>query len=299
MISIDPKEVTIAKMHALMLGAVAPRPIAFASTIDKAGNVNLSPFSFFNCFSANPPILVFSPARRGRENTTKHSYENVLEVPEATISIVNYEMVQQMSLASTDYPKGVNEFVKAGFTELPSQKVKPPGVAESPAIFECKVNQVISLGEAGGAGNLVICEIVLAHFKEEILDAEGRVDPFKLDAVARMGGDWYCRANDKALFTVPKPTGKIGIGVDQLPASFLGSKELSRNDIGLLAGIEHIPDTDAVSVFAEKPEIKAIMDLADASERKIALQRMAHYLLKDHKIEEAWKALLLAEGQPN
>ncbi len=238
---IDPKEVSSGVLHSYLLGAIAPRPIAFASTIDKEGKVNLSPFSFFNVFGANPPILIFSPARRGRDNTVKHSYENVLEVPEVTINIVDYAMVQQMSLASTEYPKGVNEFVKAGLTEIPSEKVKPPRVANTPASFECKVLQVIPTGIEGGAGNLIICEVVLVHIAERVLDSNGKVDPFKLDAVARMGGDWYCRANGNALFTVPKPLEKIGIGIDQLPDEIRLSKVLTGNELAMLANIEALP----------------------------------------------------------
>src|SRR6187402_1935854 len=191
MLTIDPKEITTPQMHAYLLGAVTPRPIAFASTVDLKGNVNLSPFSFFNCFGANPPLLIFSPARRGRDNTTKHTYENVREVAEVVINVVNYSMVQQASLASTEYPKGVNEFKKAGFTELPSVMVKPPRVAESPVSMECKVLQIIQTGDQAAAGNLVICEILLMHIREDILDAEGKIDPWKLDAVARLGSDWY------------------------------------------------------------------------------------------------------------
>ncbi len=292
MISVDPKETTVARMHGLLLGAVAPRPIAFASTIDKEGNINLSPFSFFNCFSANPPVLVFSPARRGRDNTTKHSYENVLEVPEATISIVSYNMVQQMSLASADYPKGVNEFVKSGFTQLPSKLVKPPGVAESPAIFECKVNQVISLGDKGAAGNLIVCEVLLAHFREEILDDDGKIDPKKLDAVARMGGDWYCRASGDALFKVPKPDTKLGIGVDQLPDAIRNSKILTGNDLGLLAGVEKLPDADAIEIFKSKPEIASMFASDDSISRKQAIHQRAHNLLAEGKTEDALKLLL-------
>ncbi|MFN4945074.1 MAG: flavin reductase family protein [Chryseotalea sp.] len=238
---IDPKEVSTGVLHSYLLGAIAPRPIAFASTIDKEGKVNLSPFSFFNVFGANPPILIFSPARRGRDNTVKHSYENVLEVPEVTINIVDYAMVQQMSLASTEYPKGVNEFVKAGLTEIPSEKVKPPRVANAPASFECKVLQVIPTGIEGGAGNLIICEVVLVHIANRVLDANGKIDPFKLDAVARMGGDWYCRANGDALFTVPKPLEKIGIGIDQLPDEIRLSKVLTGNELAMLANIEALP----------------------------------------------------------
>src|SRR5690606_18110219 len=220
-----------------LLSAVVPRPIAFASTVDKEGNVNLSPFSFFNCFGANPPILVFSPARRGRDNTVKNTYENVLEVPEVVISIVNYNMVQQMSLASAEYPKGVNEFVKAGFTEVKSTLVKPPREGESPASFECKVLQVIKTGEGGAAGNLVVCEAILMHIKDEVLGDDGKIDPFKLDAVSRMGGDWYCRASGNNLFRLPQPGNKLGIGIDNLPESIRNSKILTGNDLALLAGV--------------------------------------------------------------
>lgn len=269
-------------MHGYLLGAVAPRPIAFASTIDREGNVNLSPFSFFNCFGANPPILVFSPARRGRDNTTKHSYENVLEVPEVAINIVSYAMVQQASLASTEYPKGVNEFIKAGFTQVPSVMIKPPRVGESPVTFECKVLQVIKTGDQGAAGNLVICEVLLAHIKEEVLDPDGRINPFKLDAVARMGGDWYCRAQGDALFTVPKPLEKIGIGIDQLPEKIRNSKVLTGNDLGMLGNTEHIPETKPLS----KDEQETI------TRGNEAVHRMAKQYLQSGKLNEAWNLLL-------
>ena len=278
---INPKEIPVGKMHAYLLGAVAPRPIAFASTIDKEGNVNLSPFSFFNCFGANPPILVFSPARRGRDNTTKHSYENVLDVPEVVINVVNYSMVQQASLASTEYPKGVNEFVKAGFTQVPSTMVKPPRVGESPVSFECKVLQVIKTGDQGAAGNLVICEVILAHVKDEILDAEGKIDPFKLDAVARMGGDWYCRAQGDALFKVPKPLDKIAIGIDQLPEAIRKSSVLTGNDLGMLANVESIPTEKALS-----PEEKKVIE-----QGLEATHRMAQQYLQMGAIENAWNLL--------
>lgn len=280
---IDPKKIPVGKMHSYLLGAIAPRPIAFASTIDKEGNVNLSPFSFFNCFGANPPILIFSPARRGRDNTTKHSYENVLEVPEVVINIVDYAMVQQMSLASTEYPKGVNEFVKAGFTQVASTLVKPPRVGESPAAFECKVLDVIKTGDQGAAGNLVICEVVLAHIKDEILDSEGRIDPTKLDAVARMGGDWYCRANGDALFKVPKPLDKIGIGIDQLPEEIRNSKVLTGNDLGMLANVERIPGQKDSLTSEEKQAINSGKD---------AVHKLAHQYLSEAKIEQAWNILL-------
>jgi len=288
---IDPKELPVSTVHSYLLGAVAPRPIAFASTIDTTGNVNLSPFSFFNCFGANPPILIFSPARRGRDNTTKHSYENVLEVPEVVISMVSYAMVQQTSLASTEYPKGVNEFIKAGFTQVPSVKVKPPRVGESLVSFECKVLQVIPTGEQGAAGNLVICEVVLMHIKDEVLDKEGRIDPFKLDAVARMGGDWYCRATGDALFKVPKPLQQLGIGIDQLPPSIRFSEILSGNDLGMLANVEQIPDEQSVREFAEQKHIQEALDKGTKS-----LHALAKEYLAENKVEEAWKVLLGQSG---
>ncbi len=282
---INPKEIPVGKMHSYLLGAVAPRPIAFASTIDRDGNVNLSPFSFFNCFGANPPILVFSPSRRGRDNTTKHTYENVMDIPEVVINIVSYPMVQQASLASTEYPKGVNEFIKAGFTQVPSTVVKPPRVGESPVAFECKVLQVIKTGDQGAAGNLVICEIMLAHVKDEVLDAEGKIDPFKLDAVARMGGDWYCRANGDSLFKVPKPLDKIAIGIDQLPEQIRNSKILTGNDLGMLANIERIPVTNIELSIEELSAVKYGTDAA---------HKLAQRYLKSGRIEDAWNLLLKA-----
>ncbi len=276
-LTIDPKEISAPKLQGYLQGAIAPRPIAFASTVDKNGFVNLSPFSFFNMFSTKPPVIVFSPARRVRDNTTKHTLENVLEVPEVVVNIVNYAMVEQSSLTSCEYPKGTNEFVKAGLTELPSERVKPPRVAESPASFECKVNQVISLGDEGGAGNLIVCEILLAHFKKEILDELGHVDPQKLDAVARMGGDYYCRAHGENIFAVPKPNLKLGIGFDQLPEGIRNSKILSGNDLGRLANIEKIPEIDH--------QKNGSIDID-------AQHRLAKKLLAEGKVEEAWKVLI-------
>ena len=238
--TIDPKAVSTRQLHGYMLGAVTPRPIAFASTVDVEGNVNLSPFSFFNVFSANPPIMIFSPARRGRDNTTKHTYENVLQVKEVVINIVNHAIVQQMSLSSTEYGKGVNEFEKAGLTPLASQTIKPPRVAESPVQFECKVNKVISLGTEGGAGNLVICEVLKMHINEAILDINGNIDPVKLDAVSRMGGNWYGRAK-QGMFEIPKPLSTLGIGFDQLPEAVCTSKFLTGNDLAMLANVEVLP----------------------------------------------------------
>ncbi|MBL7853277.1 MAG: flavin reductase family protein [Cyclobacteriaceae bacterium] len=271
---IDPKEIPVPKMHSYLLGAVVPRPIALASTISAAGEVNLSPFSFFNCFSANPPIVVFSPARRGRDNTTKHTYENVKEVPEVVIHVVNYAMVEQASLASCEYPRGVNEFTKAGLTEVRSEKVRPPRVGESPVALECKVNQVIELGSGGAAGNLVICEVLLMHINDDVLDAQGRIDPYQLDAVARMGQDYYCRASGDAIFSVPKPNEKVGIGIDQLPAYLRKSKVFSANELARLANVEKIPDGNPMHVPSERTLMQA------------------RELLRAGRTDEAWKLLV-------
>jgi len=261
--TIDPKELPISKLFGHLTGAVGPRPIAFASTIDAQGNVNLAPFSFFNVFGANPPILVFSPSRSGRDNSTKNTLDNVLEVPETTINIVDYKMVQQMSLASTAYEKGVNEFTKAGLTELTSETVQPPRVAESPVQFECKVIEVKPLGTQGGAGNLVICEILKIHIKEEVLDTNGAIDPLKIDQVARMGGNWYSRAN-QGLFEVPKPGARLGVGVDQIPELIRRSSVLTGNDLGLLGNIEQFPTTKEVQEFiATHTDVQEIVQSGD------------------------------------
>ena len=288
--TIDPTEIPMARMHALLLGAVIPRPIAFASTVDKSGNVNLSPFSYFNCFGANPPVLIFSPARRGRDNTTKHTYENILEVPEVVVHIVSYSIVQQMSLASAEYPKGVNEFVKAGLTEVPSLKVKPPRVNEAPVAFECKVMQVIPTGDEGGAGNLVICQVIMMHINEEVLDESGRIDPRKLDAVARLGGDWYCRVHGEAIFKLPKPLERLGIGIDQLPEHIRNSKVLTGNDLGILASVEKLPvgqsfvGDDAETIAFERAR----------SSGAEALHKLAKTYLQQNRTDEAWRILLSA-----
>jgi flavin reductase (DIM6/NTAB) family NADH-FMN oxidoreductase RutF len=284
---VDPKSIKTPELHGLLLGAIAPRPIAFASTIDKEGKVNLSPFSFFNVFGANPPILIFSPARRGRDNTTKHSFENVKEVAEVVINIANYPMVEQMSLASTEYEKGVNEFVKAGFTEAKSTKVKPPRVAESPVAFECKVNQIIETGEEGGAGNLVICEVIHIHVDEEILDENGKIDPFKLDPIGRLGGNWYSRSKN-ALFEVEKPLQKLGIGVDALPDKIRNSSILTGNDLGKLGNIEKIPNEEELKGLKIPDSYIDIKNKNDLNE----LHRLAHQLLEENKLMEAWKVLL-------
>ena len=288
MISISPQDVSTGKLHGYLLGAVSPRPVAFASTVDKDGNINLSPFSFFNVFSANPPILIFSPARRGRDNTTKHTFENVLEVPEVVINIVSYDMVQQASLASTEYAKGVNEFKKSGFTELASDIVKPPRVAEAPVQIECKVNEVISLGKEGGAGNLVICEVVKLHMREDILDENGAIDPHKIDTVARLGGPWYTRAKS-GLFQVPKPLTTLGIGVDMLPAEIRNSKVLTGNDLGMLGNVESFPNSEEINIFINtSSKLKELLD----SGNEDTIHSMAQEFLCEGKVEDAWKILL-------
>jgi len=292
--TINPKDVSIAQFHSYLLGAVAPRPIAFASTVDKDGNVNLSPFSFFNVFGTNPPVLVFSPSRRVRDNTTKHSLENVKEVPEVVINIVNYAMVEQMSLASTEYEKGVNEFVKSGFTEQKSLLVKPPRVKEAPVSFECKVLDIIAIGEEGGAANLVICEVLLAHIAEDILNETGQIDPQRLDAVARMGGDWYCRANGDALFEIAKPIRNKGIGVDNIPRHIRNSTVLTGNNLGRLGNCERLPDQTEVENFSFDPVIQE-MNLRFKNDREsfdFHLHQYAKEVLESGDVHLAWNILL-------
>jgi flavin reductase (DIM6/NTAB) family NADH-FMN oxidoreductase RutF len=287
MVTIDPKDVSVAHFHNYLLGAVTPRPIALASTIDKEGSVNLSPFSFFNCFGANPPVLIFSPARRVRDNTTKHTLENILEVPEVVIHIVDYGIVHQTSLSSTEYPRGVNEFSKVGFTSEASVKIRPPRVREAPIAMECKVTQVIPTGEEGGAGNLVVCEILMMHIQERVLDSEGRIDPFKLDAVARLGGDWYARVQGDSIFKVAKPLGRLGIGVDQLPESIRTSDVLTGNDLARLGNVEAIPSINHQAVLA---------DLSGKDDKEV--HRYVHELIEQDRVEEAWQVLLQKTKSP-
>lgn len=289
MIAIDPKTLPVPKVQALLQGTVAPRPIAFVSSVDKEGNVNLSPFSFFNMFSMNPPILVFSPSRRVRDNSTKHTLQNVLEVPEVVINIVSYNMVEQASLSSCEFPKGVNEFVKGGFTEAKSTLVKPPRVAESKASFECKVKQVVPLGTEGGAGNLVVCEVLLMHLDESIIEPDGRINPYKLDAVARMGSDYYCRANGENIFVVPKPNEKVGIGYDRIPERIRDSSILTGNDLGRLGNIEKLPDDESLNQFKSSSTWNQV-----AEKSELEQHQMAKELLEKGKIEDAWKILLLS-----
>ncbi len=293
MLSIDPKEISVGKLHGYLLGAVSPRPICFASTIDLEGNINLSPYSFFNVFSANPPIMIFSPARRVRDNTTKHTLENVLETKEVVINIVSHAMVQQMSLSSTEYDKGINEFIKSGFTQMPSSIVKPPRVKEAPVQFECKVNEVIGLGSEGGAGNLVICEVVKVHLHEEILDAEGNIDPFKIDTVARMGGNWYTRAKE-GMFEVEKPLRTLGIGVDSLPVTVKLSKTLTGNDLGILANVEKLPDAEKIDTFVDQASEPYQYLIASGTETEI--HEEVQSLLKQGEVTDAW-CLLLAKNR--
>jgi len=291
MLTIDPKNISTPELHSYLLGAIAPRPIAFASTVDKTGNINLSPYSFFNCFGANPPILIFSPARRGRDNTTKDTFENIKEVGETVINIVNYPIVEQMSLSSTEYPKGVNEFEKAGLTAVESVMVKPPRVKESPAAFECKVIEVIETGTEGGAGNLVICEVILAHFNEDILDKNNKINPFKLDAVARMGGNYYCRAQGDALFEIPKPNRNLGIGFDNMPEEVKNSKVLTGNNLGRLGNIEALPSEKDILAFNKSQNLS----FNDVDGEK--LHHLAKKEVEKGDIETAWKILLTASYQ--
>lgn len=294
MLRIDPKEVKTQVLHSYLLGAVAPRPIAFASTVDKDGKPNLAPFSFFNVFSAHPPIAVFSPARSGRTGATKHTYENIKEVPEVVINVVNYDMVQQVSLASTEYPKGVNEFEKTGFTAIASEMVKPFRVKESPAQLECRVKQVIELGNEGGAGNLIICEVVLMHINENVLDENKNIDPHKMDLVARMGGNWYTRTNRDALFEVAKPLLNLGIGFDKIPPYIRNSKVLTANNLGQLGNIEKLPSNEEIIAYKNSGAINEAFELYRTN--KQALEEQIHHLakglLENNKVEEAWKVLL-------
>lgn len=288
MISILPGAVSTAQLHGYLLGAVGPRPIAFASTVDEKGNPNLSPFSFFNVFSANPPILIFSPARRVRDNTTKHTLQNVLLTMEVVINIVNYKMVQQMSLSSTEYGKDVNEFEKCGLTMLPSDIVKPFRVAESPVQFECKATKVEALGREGGAGNLIFAEVVKVHVDPDVLDESGVIDQRKIDQVARMGGNWYSRAN-LGLFEVPKPLSSLGIGIDQIPEHIRLSKVLTGNDLGMLGNVEEIPGHKAVEEFvSSNVDIRSIISGGDRE----SLELKAKELLQQNDVLSAWKVLL-------
>ena len=295
MLHIKPKDIPVGELHQYLLGAVGPRPIALASTLDQFGNPNLSPFSFFNIFSANPPIAIFSPARRVRNNTTKHTLENVLDNKEVVINVVSYDIVQQTSLSSTEYESGVNEFTKAGLTPIQSELVKPFRVKESPVQMECVVNDVIELGQEGGAGNLVICEIKMIHISENILNDMGAIDPNKIDLVGRMGGNWYSRSSHDAIFEVEKPLRKLGIGVDNIPSRIRNSYILSGNDLGMLGNIESIPSVDEVNSYKEENyTIKEILNFTvEDEEARENLHYRAKELLKKGRVNEAWKTLLI------
>ena len=270
--TISPKDLNNLQLQTLLQTAIAPRPIALASTIDAEGNVNLSPFSFFNLFSSNPPVVIFSPSRRVRDNTTKHTLENVLEVPEVVIGIVNHQIVQQISLASTEYEKGVNEFAKSGLTMKDAELIQPKLIEECPVNFECKVLEIKHLGTEGGAGNLVICEIIKIHLHEKYLNDEGSLDQIKLDLVARLGGNWYARNNESNLFEVPKPLVTKGIGFDFLPNEIKYSKIFTGNDLGMLANIEKLPE----GKFTHDEY----------------LHQEAQKLLRGNEIEKAWETLI-------
>ncbi len=285
--TIDPNSIPQPELHSYLLSAVAPRPICFASTIDKEGNVNLSPFSFFNVFSSNPPIMIFSPARSGRDNSLKHSHINVKEVPEVVINIVNYPIVEQMSLSSTAYDKGVNEFVKAGLTQVASKKVKPPRVGEAPVAFECSVTEVIELADTPGAGNLILAKVELIHINEKYL-TDNKLDTKKLDLVGRMGGSWYTRSSGDSLFEIPKPIRTKGIGVDGLPKSIQNSTVLSGNNLGRLGNVEDLPSASEIDDISKLDEVKSLSKPKE-------LHTVAKRILEAGDTKKALSILLYAE----
>ncbi len=288
MLSIEPKDLSPATLQGYLQSAVAPRPIAFASTLSISGKPNLSPFSFFNVFSSNPPILIFSPARRVRDNTVKHTLINAEATKEVVINIVNYDIVQQASLSSTEYADGVNEFVKSGLTAIPSDIVKPYRVKESPVQFECKVNQIIPLGTEGGAGNLIVCEVVKMHIDEKILDANGAIDQHKIDLVSRLGNNWYSRSN-QGLFEVPKPIASLGIGVDAIPSFVKASSIFTGNDLGMLGNVEALPTNPEVTIFVkENFAVKGVLSADD----EVKIFQMAKEYLHKNDVLSAWKVLL-------
>jgi len=293
MLTFNPQEISVQRLHQLLLGSVGPRPIAFASTMNLAGQANLAPFSFFNVFSANPPILIFSPARSGRTNETKDTYKNVKELPEVVINIVNFDIVHQMSLASSPYSPGISEFEKAGLTPIKSETIQPFRVAEAPVQFECRVNEVKELGHEGGAGNLIICEVLRMHVREDLIDEKGLIDQHKIDLVSRMGGDWYVRANEHSMFEIKKPITTCGIGFDVLPVDIRNSRVLSGNDLGQLAGIEELPNETDVNEYKliELSELFVSLE-NDAIELEAQLHQKAKALLCENKLEEAWLTLL-------
>ena len=288
MISLSPNEISSNQLQGILQSAVAPRPIAFASTIDLEGNPNLSPFSFYNVFSTVPPILIFSPARRMRDNTIKHTLINCQATKEVVINVVNYDIVQQMSLSSTEYPDGINEFLKAGLTPIASEIVKPFRVLESPIQMECKVNQIIELGAEGGAGNLIICEVVKIHLQENILDQDGKIDQTKLDLIARLGNNWYSRVN-LGLFEVEKPITTLGIGVDKIPEFVKQSLVFDGNDLGKLANVESLPTSEEINIFvSDNFAVKAVLSSDDLTK----IHNKAKEFLNNNDAQSAWKVLL-------
>ena len=293
--TIDPNSITTAELHSILLTAVAPRPIAFASTVDANGNVNLSPFSFFNVFSANPPILIFSPARSVKNNTTKHTLENAKATKEVVINIVNFPIVEQMSLSSTAYDVGVNEFIKSGLTPIPSVKVTPPRVAESPVSFECVVDNIIELGKEGGAGNLVISRVVCIHINNKYTDANGNLDTKKLDLVARMGGSWYARIIEESLFEIPKPLFNKGIGVDSLPKHVLNSTILTGNNLGRLGNLPAIPSSKEIEIIKKTAMLASILTLKNNAEKENQLHLAVKKLINEDKLEQALTVLFCLE----
>ncbi|MBS4056854.1 MAG: flavin reductase family protein [Bacteroidales bacterium] len=284
---IDPLLFNPVHFHRLLLGSVAPRPIALASTLAPDGTPNLSPFSFFNAFGVNPATLIFSPSRRGRDNTTKHTFENLKVLPEVVINVVTYSMVQQTSLSSTEYPAGVNEFVKSGLTPIPSERIRPMRVKESPVQFECRVREIIETGQGPGAGNLVICDILLMHIDEEVMDAHSEIDQDKIDLVGRMGGNYYVRTGGDAKFIVPKPLARLGIGIDQLPEKIRFSHLLTGNDLGQLGNVEKLPDDVVI-----KELIQELEDVAKVRQNPALLVEEARNLLSREKPEAALALLL-------
>ncbi len=287
-----PSQIKTSELHNYLLGAIAPRPICFASTLDKDGNANLSPFSFFNVFGSNPTTLIFSPARKVRDNSIKHTLQNCIDTKEVVINVVSYSMVQQMSLSSCEYAKGVDEFIKAGFTKVQSEIIKPYRVAESPVQIECIVRDIIETGTEGGAGNLIICEVVVMHIKDEVLNDKKQIDPHKIDLVARMGADYYCRASGAAVFEVEKPNTKIGIGIDALPDSIKKSKILSGNNLGQLANVHELPIANAAF---SNDKVKNIVQYysINPDEMEKELHCYAKELLEANEVQEAWQVLLM------
>jgi flavin reductase (DIM6/NTAB) family NADH-FMN oxidoreductase RutF len=292
----DTSDISPAKLHQILLGAISPRPIAFASTIDADGQPNLSPFSFFNAFGVNPTTLIFSPARRNRDATTKHTYENIKEIPEVVINVVTYDIVQQVSLASTEYARGVNEFEKAGFTQVASEKIRPFRVGESPVQFECRVRDVIETGEGGGSANLIICEVLLTHVNEQILDDKGMIDPEKIRLVGRMGGDYYCKAYGDGIFKVQKPIERLGIGIDRLPETIRLSRWINGNNLGKLGNVEHLPTAAEIAEMMQHDQFKMLnisYPLTNDKEEEIHL--MAAKLLDNNMVHEAFCLLMATQ----